>query len=538
MKKTFILLIVGWLVNITAAAQWNTDTSVNNLITPTQEECYNFEIRTNDNGITYAFMEIPINGIIVKKLQILDKDGYKIFDDDCKVISNENTFSFTVLGRHILIDDKGDALIVVNDQRTGEYGHTLYKFDENGNEIWGNVQLNDGKALYLAFNNTICQTSDGGYVIAYLSNDKSYDNADSYVQIEKVDRDGKIVWKPIRIGYGEDEEQCIYPYVMDAGDGRCMVIYAEGSEINLKARLLDTDGNAVWKEDVVVYDYGAWGMMPLHIMMNVYEGPDNGVLIAWQDLRDGGSYRNSLSYITKDGAYGFPTGSEGTTVSNDDGYSRRYPKVFYDDKERAFFCFYRQYDQYYQDYCGLFMQKISYEGERLWGDNGKAVIDIQNEDKYDYCSIRNIDDDRFAVFYQKAVGYKALSTVYSYIIIYDKDGNQLTEPVNFSTSETTKSELYISEIIDGRYFIASWSEDRRTKEPDDKTPKNAAYVQRIDCEAIHTGINDINTDEYKESLKKDIFSIDGKKQNTLIKGVNLIRYINNDGTIETKKVLR
>ena len=546
MKKTTILLFVFMMLlgYEPVHAQWNPANDVNTRITPADMPdggCYHVE--TNKNGVTYALMEEMLPDYkYAAFLQIIDKDGVKLFEDKGFKICEESNISYIDLlpGNRVTIDNEGNAIIALNDQRTGGYSYTLYKFDENGNKLWGDVQLYNAQSLRRASAISICQTTDGGYMAAYMGNVKSNFSKDPFVAVEKIDKDGNFMWdEPLKLGFADGEEICNSPYLVDAGMNQCFLVYSKGANQNIMARLIDFDGSSAWGEDIEIYTGGCWGTMPLYLMLRVGKGPDNGLMVSWRDMRPKAYYQNSLSYITNDGTYGFSTGIEGTLVSNAEGYSKYQAEFFVDEKDHSTYCLYKQYNQSLQEFNGVFMQKISKEGELLWGAEGKTIVEIQKENSNEFCSIKNIDDNRFAVFYQEGPNGDIYGKVNSYVIIYDKEGNQISDKYNFTTSNYGKIRLHVSDIIDGKYFIASWDEYRVDSEDGNVTHGDlCSFMQYIELNEITTGINSVDANNESEIVKTEIFTLSGKQIEHVADGVNIIRTTYADGKVTVNKITR
>lgn len=529
MKRILLSMALAAAFAAPVSAQWSQDPSQCVVASPDNTDNYGYEIKTNANGMTYVFMQIPNNGTIEMRLQILDKNGVKTLPDDGYLISAEKNQSWTKVNQQLLIDKDGNAIIAVFDFRTGNEGYTIYKFDEKGNELWSRT-LSDGKVDEAVVCMSMVNTSDGGYMFAY--NTYSYDDTPSSIYVYKLKADGSYAWtNPLILNDPNGANDYTYPFLEDAGDGQAMLIYAKGSNKDLYARMIDIDSESAWDEDVVVYRGGWASSIPLHTMMNVYSAPEGGAFVAWTNPDNStGNYENRLSYIKNDATYGFSTGEEGTNVSNDTEVSRMYPKVYYDKNEQAIYTVYREFDQSYQTYQGLFIQKMSLEGELLWGPNGKPVIDKQDTISCSYATIQGAKDGQVAVFYQTMKANSTKDPVSSYIAIYDKAGNQVMAPVNFTTSDAVKNNLESSQLIDNEFYVVSWDE-----EPDIHTGK--ICLQRVFLDGSVTGIKDINKDNSKTLLHKEVYSLSGERLQNLSKGVNIVRNVYTDNTTSTSKVI-
>lgn len=529
MKRFLLSMALAAAFAAPVSAQWSQDPSQCVVASPNNTDNYGYEIQTNDNGITYIFMQIPNNGTIEMRLQILDKDGVKVLPEDGYLISAEKNQSWTKINHQLIIDKDGNAIIAVFDFRTGNEGYTIYKFDEKGNELWSRT-LSDGKANEAVVCMSMVNTSDGGYMFAY--NTYSYDDTPSSIYVYKLKADGSYAWtNPLILNDPNGANDYTYPFLEDAGDGQAMLIYAKGSNQDLYARMIDIDSESAWDEDVIVYRGGWAASIPLHTMMNVYSAPEGGAFVAWTNPDNStGNYENRLSYIKNDATYGFSTGEEGTNVSNDTEVSRMYPKIYYDKNEKAIYTVYREFNQRFQTYQGIYLQKMSLDGELLWGANGKAVIDVQDSLSCSYATIQGAKDGKIAVFYQTKDNRDTISPVNSYIALYDKAGNQVQAPINFTTSKTIKNNLKSSQLINDEYYIVNWNEAPSQKTED-------VCLQRVYIDGSLTGIKDINANNSKTLLRQETYSLSGERKQNFTKGVNIVRNVYSDNSTSTSKVI-
>lgn len=531
MKKILLSTVFVVLSVMPIMAQWSTDSTSFKRVSPEGESNYGYEIKTTDDGLSYMYIHIPSNDNPSLRIQIIDKDGNLVLGDGGKELSSERNLTYTKVGQHLMTDREGNAIVALSDFRTGAETYSVYKVDKTGNVIWSKTLNNEVSPGSVACIKMVT-SEDGGYVFAYEAYDNNTSSASVSVYVEKLNSDGTDAWdEPLVLGGTSDSEQYAYPYLVDAGSSQTILVYAKGANQDLYARLLDFDGTSVWSDEDVLVWQGGFTSNPLHTMMNVYQGADGSAVVAWMNPdASSDNYENRLSYILNDGTYGFPTGEMGTNVSNDTDYSRGYPKVYADNNEKAFYCIWQQFDQAYQVYHGLFMQKISFDGELLWGANGKAVVDMQDADTYSYYSIQGAKDGNFAVFYMKLDGQATYGTVHCYLTIYDKDGNMVQSPACFATTEETITNLESSQLIDGKYYLTNF---------DGYSYDGEVYMQRVYLDGSVDGIKHISDgNSGKTLLRSDVFSIDGSQKQSMTKGLNLVKETYSDGTISVKKQIK
>ncbi len=531
MKKALLSMAVALLMGSPAMAQWSTDFAENNKMNPEGMANYGYEIKTNDNGVTYVFMQIPRQGTISMRLQILDKEGVKLMPDTAMVLSNEKNISYTKVNQHLMVDREGNAVIVVSDYRTGYEGYTAYKVDEKGNVLWSKQLGTPSEKLDVAYMN-MASSDDGGYVFAYVAYDVTNNFGNTY--IEKLKSDGTEAWDDV-VTITDKSASCNVLGIVDAGFSQTMIMYAKGSNSDLMVRLIDFDGSSVWEEDVPVFKGGFNTGVPVWVQTGTSEAPENGMFIFWMDANEESvGYENRISYILTDGTYGFSTGDEGTIISHDTDNSREVPSVYYDENEKMIYFAYRVFNQAHQSYQGIYMQKMSLDGELLWGANGKAVVPIQNTDSYSYASVQGAGEGKIAVFYMKNEGATDNSNVNSYMVIYDKDGNMVQDTVNVSRAICTKYNLESSPLIDGQYYLLNWEQETG----EGVYPINDIMIQRVFLNGSATGIKNVTDGENNSKVvRSEYFTLDGQRIEKAAKGIAIERSVYSDGTVKTQKIM-
>jgi hypothetical protein len=130
MRKIFIKKAVMTLFGLMCAgaltAQWNPQENLR--VSP--DEILNFEVQTNKDGVSFvAYWKLAQSASgdldIFYYLQIIDKDGNKVFqNEERRLISDKPTSSSTAGIFHALfIDNDGNALYAVKDQRNASDYH-------------------------------------------------------------------------------------------------------------------------------------------------------------------------------------------------------------------------------------------------------------------------------------------------------------------------------------------------------------------------------------------------------------------------------
>lgn len=483
MKKTLLIFAIA-LTHANAQAQWSNDPSQATCVGVAGTDYYSVNFLTTDTGLSYVTTISPDgqdeNGRsrLTNNLQIVKKDGSLLFDEGGTVISNEGARSYLVINQEAYLDNDNNLIYMSHDARnadptTSHLGYSITKYNSEGEMLWENpVALWDGEVWPGSAGIECVQTTDKGYVFAwfYISMDGSEPN---YIMIEKISAEGKPVWKRT---IKDTLKPYTNPKLVDAGDNQVILFFMQGSSQYVMAKMLDFDGSDVWASDTKVYQGGFDQTPPTsHIM--AWKAPEGGAFFTWRDDRSGeGSFSNYISYIKNDGSYGFPGGVNGLKISHVE-YSRMAPQIALDEQEKCIYAAYRIYDQGVQQWQGIHIQKISLEGELLWGPDGREVVPLQNAVSVAYATVQTATDTDIAVFWQD----NAVSggDAHCYYQPYDKDGNPKTaSPVSFATTVSEKHSLRSSKLIDNSYFVVNWMDGCDTGSQIRTSP----YMQRLNLD--------------------------------------------------------
>lgn len=153
-------------------------------------------------------------------------------------------------------------------------------------------------------------------------------------------------------------------------------MYAGGPSKIIYAKKIDFNGEECWAQDARIYR-GGWGSTPIHTTIKAYPSGDGGVLVAWHDDRKFSNKESVyLSYVTYEGKIGFAGASDEGDVKLDyEGYRCFTPSACMASDGSGFYVAYRVTSQS-QNYQGVRIQKVSLDGELLFGESGKDVMPL------------------------------------------------------------------------------------------------------------------------------------------------------------------
>lgn len=517
MKKFLLYLIAVTMMN-NMAYGWEDDVSKNTQITPTGLTYIENDVKTNKNGMTYVFMMCG-GADISMRLQIVDPNGERLLSRGGQIISEEPNRSWFGFNQYMELDKDGNVFIGVQDYRNHveeeKLTYTIYKYDQSGNKLLDGITLNDGIGHALETGLSMCATDDGGCVCAYQYTDE--EQGSDFIFVEKISNEGKSLWK--KILYQSENFTFPYPFVTDAGNGRVLVLIT--TEIGeIKAQIIKPDGTLEKEDFETVYTEG-FASSKIWEAMQVEELPGNKTLVTTVD----GRYLGRMLVINGDGSIGLDGSNTGVQVSGD-YYASGTPAIAYNEQDDTYTCAFKMFDIDYSAYQSMWLQKYSgKDGNAIW-DEPKELVAFQTDYQYGYYVMRNAGDGRSALFYMK-MDNSNYNDVKAYMQVIESDGSILSDPVPFTTAASSKQTLRVSELTDGQ-FVAAWDDKRNSQ--------MSLFMQNIKFDGT-TGISCPETITAGKDVKTEYFSSDGRKLNSLQKGLNIIKTTDGN-TVKTVKIIK
>ena len=470
MRKV-LLSLVAIALSIGAWAQWPSSTNQAVQISLPGQSDYGCQTATSPDGITYVVKIVPqVSGeagltTLSYRLYALDKDGVLLSPADGYDIATEPNKSWTAVNSSLYVDRDGNAIVMCCDSRNAskgsdDQGYIIYKVNAKGDVIWTS-DLDEGKVYYLPVSINCVQDTDGNYLFAFTPYTSYEETAVPPLLLEKLDKDtGATIWTR---KMEHETRPNAYPHLVASKDNQSLLFYLYTSNQYVYAKMLDKDGKDVWDSDARVYR-GGFGSIPAHVTIKSFEAPDGGGIFTWRDDRNFESvYSSYASYIKADGSYGFPGETDALKVCYDDYQSRNSADIAWSEQHNCFYAALQIYNQAYQDYQGLYVQKISKEGELLWGANGLTLEPLEAQSIYNNPIVRIDNEGNPVVFYMKTSDVNTYQTnkIVQCAVKLDKDGNKLfSDDVTFDSYKSYKTSLFVSQLIDNKYWVVAWSDNR------------------------------------------------------------------------------
>ncbi len=214
-------------------AQWNTNTSVNMLISglPTAD----IQSAPTSDGKTWIAYYHENAGNYDMRAQLIDANGFKILGPDGILVGNHPSGSATYVF-NVCVDASNNFIIGYQDQRTGGLKSVVYKMSQNGTQLWGadGVVLGGGLAPYPA------ALSTGEVIVAWNG------DAGNTLNLQKISTSGTLAWStPILITVGTAATTRGQAIANTAG--KFTMVYQKGSMYTtLYAQMFDNSGTALY----------------------------------------------------------------------------------------------------------------------------------------------------------------------------------------------------------------------------------------------------------------------------------------------------
>ena len=477
----FIMMATMAASAFMASAQWGT-TPLD--IVPQGTRVYEMKTATSTEGLTWNVLSSPTTApdaqVVTYRhaVQAFDATGNRLFSPDGLTFASEPGLSYTLENQLLLVDRDGNAIAVSPDCRhfnpsLGLLTYNIYKISPDGEMLWGDegVSIDRGIGHTLDASMRIVQSpSTGNYFFAWTH---TVPSGNPVIEMQQLDTDGTPLWDSASMKI-TDPDGVQYPYLVNSVDGDIILVYARGKNLDLYARRIDSDGNAVWGEDVCIYN-GGWNRTPLWTKLDIRSSDDGGVIASWDDDRDK-NMRESVyvTYLKADGSLGFTSSSAdgGVMVSRAD-YDAFHSHVLPTSDGNGFIAVWNETDAS-QNYHTLRAQRLDKTGRRMWGDNSVELTPMARMDIAEAIPAYAAGDN-MALFYTEAELW-GTGDKHIYVQLFDQSTGAATTPDGrfaMRVSGQSISNLSVDNVADSKCWIAAW------KEGDTNSESVQYLVQRL-----------------------------------------------------------
>jgi hypothetical protein len=406
------------------------------------------KIATCPNGDTYIASFSSENGNYNVRMQLLNPQGVIQWTTNGILIS-DNPQDTWLTDWDMTADIANHAILVFPDIRNGGANVVAYRISPTGSFVWGDdgIVLSTGDANYAP---KVTSTSAGNAIVAWSQED--------VIHVQKIGPTGAMPWGSGGITLSQSGITFSWPQLLPVGTDEFIMKYFQDSGSFpaitriVYAQKYNAAGSGVWSSPTVVANTG--GISPwTQIFPFVNDGSD-GFYICWHDDRDNNMLASTwVHHISNTGAAVFPTnGVEASTLG---GRNHYYPYLDLPPGSSDVYVFWNEMDAD-QNNRGIYGQKLSSTGTRLWPTNGKVFIEISPNDVLPD-GVRHSPTD-VVVFYEESVGG---GDYYLKAMRVDADGDYVWTPSIKTICSVASAKVHteVNSFADNQWIV-SWEDDR------------------------------------------------------------------------------
>jgi hypothetical protein len=451
MKKLIFPCLLPLLVAfipLVSLSQWSTDPAVNNPINILSGEQAIPKIATCPNGDTYIASFSSESGNYNVRMQRLNAQGVPQWTTNGILISDNPQDSW-LTDWDMTADNANHAILVFPDIRNGGANVVAYRISPTGTFVWGDdgIVLSTGDANYSP---KVTTTSSGNAIIAWPQED--------VIHMQKISPSGSLLWGSGGITLSETGYSYSWPQLLPVGTDEFIMKYFKDSGTfpaitrHVYAQRYNASGSPVWSSPTVVSNAGgitAW----TQIFPFVNDGSD-GFYIAWHDDRDNNMLASTwVNHISNSGAVLFP--ANGVEASTLGGRNHYYPQLDLPPGSSNVYVFWNEMDAD-QNNRGIYGQKLSSTGTRLWAASGMVFIEISPTDVYPE-AVRNSPSDVVVFYSQQISGMNYTLKAFR----VDTDGGYMWTPNHKTLCSVASQKVHVeTNEFANNQWIMSWEDNR------------------------------------------------------------------------------
>jgi hypothetical protein len=452
----FLLFVVSFifLLPINMTAQWSNDPSLNLVVCDTTGEQALAKIAVTSDGGTYISWFDNRSGSYAVYLQRLDQLGYKMWDSNGLLISN-NPQSSSLVDYDLMVDENDNAVIVFTDTRnSGNLNVFAYRISPAGNFLWGANGISLSATADYQPNPKVTQTSDGNFVVAWIIATNPFK-----VALQKLSPVGDKLWGSSPVILSSATEGYNYPSIVSSDSNSVIILHTAttgsfpAQTVKLRATKVSENGTVSWMSGIQNI-----GTIAAFTVPKVYSDNNNGAIIAWHDDRDMNNLQSAfVQRISASGSLYYP--ANGIEISLQANRHKFNPVACIDPLTEEVYVFWRETNSL-QNQDGITGQKLSFNGIRQWTDNGIIFKDLSSPNTSSISSLNTQMGNGAAYLFYLQGGGSGLNQIVEGFAC-NASGNFIW-PGNFVTlSNTTQEKLQMVSAVDV-YFNCklAWGDNR------------------------------------------------------------------------------
>jgi Leucine-rich repeat (LRR) protein len=424
------------------SAQWSTDPAApQSLGSGVQAQV----VATSDGGVYVAWLSDGNYHVYLQRMNAL---GEPQLGDGGMVVSDQpNSSWIAVHHMNLAVDGNDNAIISTLDTRTGIWQVYVYKIAPDGSMPWGT----DGLALSVLGSENISPRltvlSDNSVAVAWCQDYLT-------VRIQMISESGALQWGDGGIHIEDSTGDLLNPLPLTV-DGTNVLLqwnhqtgpfWAPDSKLYLQK--YNSSGIELWDSPVVVV--GPVVFPTGNYSQESVGDHTGGSFSAWTQMA--GSNQSAIAqHISGTGEIVWGNAVEFSTNSS---HFRTNPRTSVAVDSSALMAAWTESNGS-QSQRGVYAQRLDSSGNRLWGANGTAVVELNSNYDYLDLSVASFGDDLIAAYIEQSVNM----TGDIYAARLDADGNYVWTG---GAATVTNSGSSKSDMMTGKgpncLFIA-WTEN-------------------------------------------------------------------------------
>jgi hypothetical protein len=353
-----------------AFGQWSDDPAVNLVIADRAGTQTLPLIGSTSDGGTYIAWFDGTDGNLDVYLQRLDAAGVEQWPHDGILISDHPQNS-ALFGWDMIVDSADHAVLVFSDERGGgDLDIQAYRIDPAGGFVWGadGITLSDNPDFEPA--PRVTQASDGDLVFVW-----GRSGANAEIQMQRVSPAGVLDFPGGAISVvSETGETPGFVEIAAADSGSVILSWVRDitsfpSPRHVRARKFASNGAPLWATHVNVYDAFS---VPIGYYPQILSDGGGGALFLWH-RSDGAFFNSFVQHLSAGGTELLP--HNGVAVSTTPGMHHLNPAFSYHQASGETIVFWNEKNSL-QSQFGLYAQKLSAGGTRMWGDGGVVLLPV------------------------------------------------------------------------------------------------------------------------------------------------------------------
>jgi hypothetical protein len=374
MKRILLALFVLCFSFENTFAQWSDNPAINTQVTNLTTEQTIPKVAVGPNGNYYVGFFSSESGNYNVRLQRYDFNGNMMWAQNGILISSHPQMSW-LTDWDLTVDHQNHAILTWQDIRSsGNNNVVAYRISPDGNFTWGanGIMLSNSSNFDVSPKVTV--TAANNAVFAWQS---LVDNNPDVIIMQKLNPAGIKQW-------GEDgitlssASRYTWPQLMPVGnDDVVMKFFADTGPVNsptrhILAQRFNASGSPVWIGNTIISNAGgikAW----TQILSMVNDGND-GFFISWHEDRNF-TNRDSpyAQYVNAAGQVQFIP--NGVLLATDSHMNHFYTYIAKPANDDHVYIFWSKQNADQNQY-GIFGQKLTPTGVKLWPDVGKQIIAV------------------------------------------------------------------------------------------------------------------------------------------------------------------